>query len=382
MVSVEKPRPPTILRVLVGGDLLPHRPLLIDPPRIGQALAPLAQLFGGANMVVANYETSTGDPRLVGDKPMTLVVSEAWMAELKRAKIGALTIANNHACDLGEAGLDATLATANELGLTAIGADAQDHDPWKARVLAEADGHRVCAVAWTTFLNGGSGACGDDTKIALAASKKRDPARIARAITRAKQEQHCDVVIAIIHGGKEYAPQIILPRKQARVAAEAGADAVVVHHPHVPAPVHVITTKDGRSVPVFLSVGNLVSNQGESWKIPYFPVRADRHHVSMNAWTRLGMIADLAFTWDATSGTPATAATLAWGYHLVWTDNEHAIHHDDPAPRIAVRLVDRAADRELTTLLGRDKEGPRELFSSRCWLDGASARCNSRDNSP
>ncbi len=361
--------PATTLRVLVGGDVVPHRPSLATPARIASALAPLVPLFGEANAVVANYETATGDPEQVAQKTMALVVTPAWMAELKSAKIAAITIANNHACDLGEEGLDATLASAKALGITAVGGDARD--PWEARIVAEENGHRVCVVAWTTFVNGGTVACGPRGRVAIAAARKKDPARISNAILRAKKEQGCDAVIAVLHGGKEYMPQILLPRRQARVAAEAGADAVIIHHPHVPSPVRVITTADGRSVPVFLSVGNLVSNQGESWRAPFFPVRKDRHYVAMNAWTRLGVIADLSFTW--TPGEKKGA--MAWGYHLVWTDNDRS-EHASATPLISVRRLDPQADRALVALLSRDKEGPLALFSSPCWLDAAGgARC-------
>src|SRR5690349_3386787 len=51
------PPPPPLerpLRVLVGGDLLPHRPSLVTPAAIHAALAPLAPLFSKADAVVAN----------------------------------------------------------------------------------------------------------------------------------------------------------------------------------------------------------------------------------------------------------------------------------------------------------------------------------------
>jgi len=58
------PRPPPLdrpLRVLIGGDLLPHRPSLVAPAAIHAALAPLASLFAKADAVIANYEAATGD---------------------------------------------------------------------------------------------------------------------------------------------------------------------------------------------------------------------------------------------------------------------------------------------------------------------------------
>jgi capsule synthesis protein PGA_cap len=160
---------------------------------------------------------------------------------------------------------------------------------------------------------------------------------------------------------------------QARRAAEAGADVVVIHHPHVPSPVDVVTTRDGRRVPVFDSVGNLVSNQGESWKAPDAP-ESQTHLISLNAWTRLGVLADLQWTW---SGGPLEPhPRLSWGYHLVWTENDHAAHREDPMPRIEVRPLDPSGDRALIDRLQTDERGPKRLFTDACWLDASHKRCD------
>src|SRR6476660_7483467 len=58
----QAPPPPTEpFRVLVGGDLIPHRPSLAAPSAVLNALAPLASVFGKADAVVANYEAATGE---------------------------------------------------------------------------------------------------------------------------------------------------------------------------------------------------------------------------------------------------------------------------------------------------------------------------------
>ena len=218
-------------------------------------------------------------------------------------------------------------------------------------------------------MNGGR-ACKSSGELAVAPLDRRGSLRIEAAVARARAGG-CDALVAIFHGGREYAPQIWGPRAQARRAAEAGADAVVIHHPHVPSPLEVLTTKDGRKVPVFESVGNLVSNQGESWKEPYAP-SSPEGLISLNAWTRLGVLADLAWTWSASR---TARPVLTWGYHLVWTENDHAYHRDDPMPRIQVRPVDPAADRALLDRLSRDPLGPSPLLADACWLEAGGARC-------
>jgi poly-gamma-glutamate synthesis protein (capsule biosynthesis protein) len=364
---------PTALRVLVGGDLLPHRPRLFPAGKIAEALAPLKPLFAEADATIANYETATGSPRDLTEasKNIALAASPAWMGEVARAKVTAITTANNHACDLGPRGLESTMAAARQLGMVSLGVD--QADPWRPRIVAEKGGHRVCAVAWSTFVNEPIAGCVATGKIAVANYRKKGMTQVERAVAGAR-EAGCDAVIAIFHGGEEYTNQIPLALAQATRAANAGADAVVIHHPHVPSPVEVVATTDGRRVPVFASVGNLVSNQGESWKLPLLPVRKDRKVISLNAWTRLGVLADLKWSWPIEAA-PGTRPRLEWGYHLVWIENDHAIHRDDPMPRIAARVFDPVRDRGILERLSIDLDGPSSLFTDPCWMEATGKRC-------
>ncbi len=371
------PPPPPLdraLRVLVGGDLLPHRPSLIAPAAIHAALAPLGPLFSKADAVVANYEAATGD---LDPKSFRLAYAAppGWLEELPKAGIRAVTIANNHACDLGEPGLFATLDAASKSGLLALGADPSD--PWAPRAIVEQNGKRICAVAWTTLSNA-EGACASGRRLAVAPLSWVGKQRIDRAMAKART--HCDATVAIFHGGAEYAPQTTLVMDQAAHAAEAGADAVVIHHPHIASPVVVHSTKDGRNVPLFASVGNLVTNQGESWKPPMFPVLTEnRHLVCVNGWTRLGVLADLAFTFDAARD---KRARLEWGMHLVWIDNEHADDRLTATPKIEARLLDPVRDRAIVDRLSDDHRGPVALFSDPCWFERepATTPTTSRDD--
>ncbi|MBS2016588.1 MAG: CapA family protein [Deltaproteobacteria bacterium] len=366
------------LRVIVGGDLLPHRPSLVTPAAIQGALAPLGPLFGQADGVIANYEAATGD---VDAKTQRLAYAapKGWLASLPRTGIKAVTVANNHSCDLGEPGLVATLDEAKQSGLVAIGGD--DVDPWTPRVVAtdEASGKRVCAIGWTTLSNS-EGACSKGKHLAFAPLNGSGKGRIDCAFAKARAAK-CDATIAIMHGGIEYVPQTTQVMDQAAHAAEAGADAVVVHHPHIASPVTVHGTKDGRNVPIFASIGNLVTNQGESWKPPMFPVlQENRRLVCVNGWTRLGVLADFTFAFDEKSGDgrhadPPTAgrvmthAKLDWGMHLLWITNEHAEDRSIAVPKIEARLLDPEKDKAVIAKLQEDERGPVALFSDPCWFE-------------
>jgi len=346
------------IRILIGGDLIPHRPSLSSEAAVASALAPLGALFGGADSVVANYEAATGELEKKAFR-MAYAAPPSLLESLSQTGIKAVSVANNHACDLDYDGVEATLAAADRGGLSVLGGDAKG-DPWAPRVLAEREGKRVCAVAWTTFINA-EGGCARTVRLAVAPEGAEWRKKVAAAIQRARST--CDATIAIIHGGVEYVRQTPGLLTVARQAADAGADAVVMHHPHVASPVLVHKTKDGRAIPIFASVGNLVSNQGESWKPPMFPVlRENRRLVCVNGWTRLGVLADLAFDLSG------DAKRLAWGFHLLWTDNEHA---EDKAlvPKITTRLLDPDKDEAILSRLSDDEAGPVDLFDDPCWFE-------------
>ena len=115
----------TDLRVIVGGDLLPHRPMLVPAERLHAGLLPLGPLLASVDVAIANYETATGSTDLFqGKRSMSLAAPREWLEEAGTT-FHAVTVANNHACDLGRAGLTATLSAAKELGVTRRGGNAE-----------------------------------------------------------------------------------------------------------------------------------------------------------------------------------------------------------------------------------------------------------------
>jgi hypothetical protein len=66
---------------------------------------------------------------------------------------------------------------------------------------------------------------------------------------------------------------------------------------------------------------------------------------------------------------------LEWGYHLVWVDNEHAVHRSLKMPRIDVRLFDPVEDAAILAKLATDEGGPTALFRDPCWMESSGTRC-------
>ena len=195
--------------------------------------------------------------------------------------------------------------------------------------------------------------CGDSPHLAIAKPTARDACARRKAVANAFHDG-CDAVIAIVHGGEEYAPQTHAMMTLARAAAEAGADAVVFHHPHVVSPIVVYDTEDGRHVPIFASLGNLVSNQGESWTPDYPATQKDRHIVYLNGWTRLGMIADLQFRLDARARRSSRLGATTSSSSTATTSSTSRTR----TPTSPRACSTRAATREIIDKLSRDAAVP------------------------
>lgn len=353
------------LRVLLTGDVIAHRPVLIHPGALARALGPLAPLFGSADGVLVNHESSTGATPAGRSREAELAYAAPpfWASELAGAHVSAIGLANNHACDLGREGLLATVASARASRLAVVGGG---EDPWRAQVIASRDGHDVCAVAWSTLTNGDPRAC--DGALAFAPLGRAAEKKVGEAIVEARTR--CAAVVVVVHLGQEYKAQPPSVYALGARLAEAGADAVVVHHPHIVSPLKTATTTDGRHVPIFASVGNLVTNQGYAWRPPNPIVLPDRLQVSANAWTRVGMIAELAITAPPAGG-PGARPRVRYGYHLVWNDKPK-LEKRGPE-EIVARLLSPDADAELLARFARDGEGPNAVFRSPCWLRDAKA---------
>lgn len=353
------------VRVLVGGDVMPHAPVLADGERVRDALAPLAATFRAADRALVNFEGGVvPDARPLDRAPMVHLARGELLGAFAASGIGAVTAANNHACDAGDDGLGALLEAGARAGVDVLGV-AED-DVWAPRVVARRGATTVCAVAFTSFVNAREARCSASPRIAVLdrGGPRARSRKIELALERAASR--CTATIAIGHTGEEYERQSTHGLALARAAAEAGAAAVVLHHPHVPGPVVVHVTRDGRAVPIFTTVGNLASNQGGSWRFSDPPVPpGGKRPVAKNAWTRVGVLADLTF---------AEGEDVAYGAHLTWTEQLGTTSLGADA-RVRVRLVDPASDTRLLERLRSQPAPGRALLDDPCWVEASGHGC-------
>lgn len=224
--------------VLIAGDFyvaLGHRPAVDDAVRT---------LITASRHALINMEApATDSPERIGKSGPHLTMPPSSLDLVTGLGFDVVTLANNHILDAGLSGLRDTLESASERGLLTVGASL---DPGGARSAARlrlplAEGLltvlNYCEHEWSVREDG-SGAAHWDIVDAFT------DVQAARASG--------DRVLVVLHGGNEYFP---LPRpqlrKQLRFLAEHGADAIVMHHSHVPAAYEV-----WHDVPIFYGLGN------------------------------------------------------------------------------------------------------------------------------
>ena len=206
----------------------------------------LLPILRGADVAAVNVECVLSDENRhpILKEGVAIHGPEAAAEGLRAASFQLACLANNHTLDWGPEGLADTRRVLERAGLRCIGAGetpAQAEQPaifdaggWRVAVLNAAEGEES------------SGAY-DQPGAATFCEQ-----RLARQVENLTQR--VDVVIVILHAGREYIP---LPPpyicRAYRTLVDAGADLVVGHHPHVPQGVEVY-----RGRPICYSLGNFV----------------------------------------------------------------------------------------------------------------------------
>jgi len=164
-------------------------------------------------------------------------------------------LANNHIMDYGSDGLSQTIASLERRQVAWTGAGL-DYATASQPFIRISQGRPIAILnfaenEWSTTYDRKPGAC------------PIDPIRNYQAINECRQV--ADTVIVICHGGHEHF-SLPSPRMQElfRFYVDAGADAVVNHHPHCQSGYEVY-----KSAPIFYSVGNFLFDSQQRCSGPW-----------------------------------------------------------------------------------------------------------------
>ena len=236
-------------RLTITGDWAPcngyDELMLAEPEGI---YGDLLEILRKSDLRIVNVETVLGDRGQAVPKDGPNLRAPAGCVEsLKTVPFHIACLANNHCLDYGPEGLEHTLWLLREAGMVTVGGglnDQEAHRPLvhefkgaKIAILNGAEGEESSSI------EGSPGACVFEVH--------EFEGRIAQLRSQA------DIVLVIYHGGRERSP---MPPpymvKELRRMAEAGADAVIAHHAHVPQGIEI-----HHGVPIVYSLGNFQFKQ-------------------------------------------------------------------------------------------------------------------------
>ena len=230
--------------LLAAGDVLMNRtePAGVDP------FEGIDPPLGSGDLAVVNVEMAISDRGTPIGKYFTFRAPSSAAQRIADAGIDVANLANNHAKDYGAEALLDTIALLESAGVVALGAGSNDVEAFRHRVLEVGEDVTVAFVGVSKIVPRGFPAGPDSPGIA----SDVEPERVFDSVRIAAGE--ADVVIAVVHWGIEVAT---CPSAEQRTFAQtlfdAGADAVIGHHPHV---LQAIEFVDGRLVAY--SLGNFV----------------------------------------------------------------------------------------------------------------------------
>ncbi len=243
---------------------------------------PIHDLLHGADVAFANLEVPLSDRGHPADKLIVFRSLPSLAPALREMGLDIVSFANNHALDYGMAAFLQTIEVVEAAGVRIIGAGA-DLSAAMRSVVTEHRGMRVAWLGFASTLPTGWAATPDRPGVAPLRVRVRieadtsvieeqpgtspyvsteviaeDVAHAAAAIGRARQD--ADAVVVSVHWGVP--PGWAAPfqgtladyqRPLAHALIDAGADAILGHHPHT---LHGVEVYRGR--PILYSLGNFL----------------------------------------------------------------------------------------------------------------------------
>ena len=258
-----------------------------------------AAALQGADLCFAQLETTISERGTKAPNARLAMRAPAAMASAARtAGIDVMSFAGNHCMDYGYEAFTDTLHIAAAAGIALCGAGATLEIARRPSYL-DAAGARVAILARSSILPEGYAAEADKSGCAplrvhtvYEPIERDQPGTPARILTFADRNDLAqllddvrasrtvaDVVLVSLHWGIHMVPTLLADyqREVAHAAIEAGADAILGHHPHL---LKGIEFHCGR--PIFYSLGNFAIEQPHIWDPAIVNSASFRNLVSLN----------------------------------------------------------------------------------------------------
>ncbi len=236
------------MKVLVAGDFCPQNRVttVFEKEEYSSVFRDVKEIITEADYSIVNFEcpiTKGGEKPIHKNGP-NLQCSEKGVKAIKWAGFDCVTLANNHVCDFGGAGVFNTIEECEKHGIDWVGGGRNLEEA--SQILYKKINGKVLAVI---------NCCEHEFSIATdtaAGSNPLSPIQQYYSIKEARK--NADYILVIVHGGPELfqLPSLRMVETY-RFFIDAGADAVVNHHQHCYSGYEIYKEK-----PIFYGLGNLL----------------------------------------------------------------------------------------------------------------------------
>lgn len=238
------------LTVCFTGDLLLDRGVRLRIERYGldTLFSNVSVLFHKSDAVVANLECPVTNRKTPINKHYIFRGEPQWLNSLKKAGITHLAMANNHSNDQGRDGMEDTYHSLVLNKLVPVGFG-KNHTLACQPVIIKKGNIQLAVFNSVQLILENFPFLPDRPCVCQANAEE-----LASAITTFKKDHANAFVVVILHWGEEYETKPMPTQiADATKIIQAGADAIIGHHPHV---IQTIGRIDGK--PVFYSLGNFI----------------------------------------------------------------------------------------------------------------------------
>lgn len=253
---------PQEMDLLFTGDIMYHGPTVerqlnketgtYDFTSYFERIAPIIQK---ADFAIGNLESPVWDVKKSSLGELRFCAPPEAIPALRAAGFDVLCTANNHVNDQGLPALANTIQAIEDNHMLTTGAWRNEQERDRICMLTQ-NGVNVALFAYTRFVNR---SWRNDDGIGV---NTIDVERMKTDVTSARAAG-ADYIIFYLHFGTEYTHDPDSYQKRIiQTLKEAGADAVIGHHPHVLQP--IVLDADGKFLTAY-SLGNVITYR-DSWE--------------------------------------------------------------------------------------------------------------------
>jgi len=251
------------LTLAAAGDNLFHMPIINSSRKDGThdftpIYAEVKDIIKSADLAFINQETVMAGVNFGYSGYPNFNAPQVLAYTLADTGFDILNIANNHAMDMGEEGLLATLDFLDSIkDITVIGARKEGKS---GRIITK-NNITLGFLSYTYWLNGYA-LPADNPNLVSLINRKKMTAEINEL------RPLCDFLIVSMHWGVEYMMEPGTEQTDlALFLADHNVDLIIGHHPHVLQRFEILPRPDGKETYCFYSIGNFVSSQIEKERI-------------------------------------------------------------------------------------------------------------------